>query len=603
MSDIAIQVENVSRIFRRFQHPRHRALELFGLKPPKGSYNEFQALDDISFEVKHGERLALIGRNGAGKSTLLSIICGRLRQTSGKVRVNGSIQALMELGTGFHPEFTGRENVLASLAYQGVTGKRAMAMLDEIIDFAELEAFIDQQVKTYSAGMYARLAFSTSTAVEPDILIVDEVLGAGDAYFSAKSTDRMKRLTIESGATVLFVSHDISAVERLCERAIWVDKGKIRMDDTARSISKAYYASILEQEEQRLRNQTARLLQRQRQVHAIDGATIHVRFRLPAKAQLDHLIRKVSVEIAGQPPIALDVGKVGDEEVTNPAFLVNLATDPNAWGVPILHDSQRVRALNPSNGSSEAAICFNGLYGWREHPLKLEVQHCGLGSEHIHVDLVSGKEVFHLGNLSECVDTKTWLSDTLTWSLSDSHAKELEIHKDVETAVARAFEDSPQQKTDRWRTEVGSFVECMTYARDTSTEKLIFALGEDIVVRTKFALSQTVDEFWYAVIVFDNKGERVCFDVHHFEHGGSRGIHEVTSIIESPNLRHGDYAISIDVLPGFRFDWEKTTRMPFICHLDRGVHFKVNENYIGTIELGTTRQNIVTSLQSFSSAA
>lgn len=600
MSDIAIKIENVGRTFRRYHHPRYRVYELFGIRPPKASYDEFQALNDISFEVKHGERLALIGRNGAGKSTLLSIICGRLRQSSGNVRVNGTIQALMELGTGFHPEFTGIENVLASLAYQGVTGKRAMTMLEEITEFAELEDFMNQPVKTYSAGMYARLAFAASTAVEPDILIVDEVLGAGDAYFASKSTDRMKRLTVESGATVLFVSHDISAVERLCDRAIWIEKGKVRMDDTARAVSKAYYASILDQEEVRLRNETARLLRRQRQVHTIDDTTLHVQFRLPGNARLDHFVRHVSVQVGDQAPVELEVGKAGDEDVRNQAFVVSLATDPSAWGLPTLSGSARARALNLSNGSANASVCFNGLLNWRDHLLKVTVDHHGKGQEKIHVDLVAGEDVFHIGNLSEAGETEDWQHDTLSWSFSDSRAKSAEERRAAEVTVAEALENAESEHghSDRWGTSNGRFLEIVTCERDTSAEKAIFELGEDIVIRARFVLGQNVPEFWYAVIVFDHKGERVSFDAHHFPKGGTRGVHEVTTIIEKPNLRQGDYAVSIDVLPEFRFDWEIGTRMPFICHIDRGVHFKVNENYSGTIELGTTRQTVISTLQS-----
>ena len=222
MSDIAISIDRVARMFKRYRNPRYRVMEALGLRLPKNAYDEFWALRDISFTVRRGERVALIGRNGAGKSTLLNIICQRLRPSSGSVTVEGRIQALMELGTGFHPDFTGRENVLSSLAYQGISGAKALALLDEVIDFAELDDFIDQPIKTYSTGMYARLAFSTATAFEPDVLIIDEVLGAGDAYFAAKCTERMHRLTLEMGATVLFVSHDMASVERLCDRAIWI---------------------------------------------------------------------------------------------------------------------------------------------------------------------------------------------------------------------------------------------------------------------------------------------------------------------------------------------------------------------------------------------
>src|SRR6266404_4955295 len=161
--DIAIAVRDVSRMFKRYRHPRYRVLEALGLRLPKNAYDEFWALRGLSFEVKRGDSLAIIGQNGAGKSTLLSIICGGLQPTSGAVEVRGEIQDLMDLGTGFHPEFTGRQNVYSALAYQGITGSGANERFEEIVDFSELVDFIDQPIKTYSTGMYARLAFSTAT--------------------------------------------------------------------------------------------------------------------------------------------------------------------------------------------------------------------------------------------------------------------------------------------------------------------------------------------------------------------------------------------------------------------------------------------------------
>ena len=263
-STIAIAVTDVSRMFKRYRHPRYRVMEALGLPLPKGAYDEFWALRGISLELERGDSLGLIGQNGAGKSTLLNIVCGRLQPSSGSITVRGNVQALMELGTGFHPEFSGRENILSSLAYQGVIGREARRRVDEIIDFSELADFIDQPVKTYSTGMYARLAFSTATAIVPDVLIIDEVLGAGDAYFAAKCAERMHRLTKESGATVLFVSHDIQAVQRLCERAIWIDHGEIRMAGAAFEVSKAYYADVNAREEARLRAQTTSAVARMR---------------------------------------------------------------------------------------------------------------------------------------------------------------------------------------------------------------------------------------------------------------------------------------------------------------------------------------------------
>lgn len=262
MSDIAIRIEDIAKSFRRFRHPGWRALDAFGVAVPRSCYDVFDALKGVDFEIQRGERVALIGRNGAGKSTLLRLISGQMQPDSGRISITGNVQALMELGTGFHPDFTGIENIRAALALQGSRGASLAAQIDEIIDFTELEGFIDRPVREYSAGMYARLAFAVATTIEPEILIVDEILGAGDAYFVGKSIQRMKRLT-ESGATVLFVSHDMSSVQLLCDRAVWIDHGTVRKDGPILPVSKLYLAEVREDEEIRTRARNMSLTRQQ----------------------------------------------------------------------------------------------------------------------------------------------------------------------------------------------------------------------------------------------------------------------------------------------------------------------------------------------------
>ncbi|MDR1995926.1 ABC transporter ATP-binding protein [Azonexus sp.] len=262
MSDIAIRIEGVAKSFRRFRHPGWRALDAFGIHVPRSRFDVFDALKGVDIEVRQGERVALIGRNGAGKSTLLRLISGQMQPDSGHVFVAGNIQALMELGTGFHPDFTGIENIRAALALQGVRGTSLRTQIDEIIDFTELEGFIERPVREYSAGMYARLAFAVATTIKPEILIVDEILGAGDAYFVGKSIQRMKGLT-ENGATVLFVSHDMSSVQLLCERAVWIDRGTVRKEGPILPVSKAYLAAVREDEEIRTRARSMSLTRQQ----------------------------------------------------------------------------------------------------------------------------------------------------------------------------------------------------------------------------------------------------------------------------------------------------------------------------------------------------
>lgn len=267
MTELAIKIYNLGKMYKLYNNPADKVMDAFGVNHllfwKKTYYQEFWALRGLDLEVKKGERLGIIGRNGAGKSTLLKIITGNVSPTEGTVEVKGRVQALMELGTGFHPEFTGRQNIRASLAYQGMSQSVISEKEEEIIDFSELEDFIDQPIKTYSAGMYARLAFSTATSVQPEILIIDEVLGAGDAYFAGKCLERMKKLTEESGATVLFVSHDLGSVQSLCDRVIWVDRGIVRFDDSSLSTIKQYSSIIRQQEEIRLKARDLKISKKQ----------------------------------------------------------------------------------------------------------------------------------------------------------------------------------------------------------------------------------------------------------------------------------------------------------------------------------------------------
>jgi ABC-type polysaccharide/polyol phosphate transport system ATPase subunit len=189
-------------------------------------YESFWALKGVSFEISKGDKVGIIGLNGAGKSTLLRIIAGVMKPTEGRIKVNGSIVPLLAIGAGFDPDYTGRENIFLKGALLGYTRRFLEEKFDEIVDFSELEEFIDVPLKNYSSGMNARLAFSIATMVEPEILILDEVLSVGDAKFQQKSREKMRSL-LNEGATVLFVSHSTQQVRKICDKAIWLEKGKL----------------------------------------------------------------------------------------------------------------------------------------------------------------------------------------------------------------------------------------------------------------------------------------------------------------------------------------------------------------------------------------
>ena len=249
-SEIAIRVENLSKCYQIYAQPHDRLkqsiyprLQRLAGKQPKQYFREFWAVKDVSFEIKKGETVGIIGRNGSGKSTLLQMICGTLNPTSGSIQTHGRITALLELGAGFNPEFSGRENVFLNAAIFGLTQESIESKFDDIAAFADIGDFIEQPVKTYSSGMYARLAFAVAISLDPEILIVDEILAVGDVFFQARCMRKLDEFR-EDGGTVFFVTHDTYAVERICTRAIVLSQGgKIFEGSTADGVNVYYKMS------------------------------------------------------------------------------------------------------------------------------------------------------------------------------------------------------------------------------------------------------------------------------------------------------------------------------------------------------------------------
>lgn len=248
-SNIAISVKNLSKVYHIYSKPSYRLKQLllnffrrlFKLKPMI-FYNEFWALRDVSFELSKGQTLGVVGMNGAGKSTLLQVITGVLSPSSGEIEVNGRIAALLELGSGFNPEFTGRENVYLNASILGLSTAEIDERYDSICEFAEIGDFIDRPIKTYSSGMIVRLAFAVVVHVDADILIIDEALAVGDAHFSQKCM-RFLRNFMEKGS-VLFVSHDAGAVANLCDKALYLERGSRKMLDTPKKVTERYLQDL-----------------------------------------------------------------------------------------------------------------------------------------------------------------------------------------------------------------------------------------------------------------------------------------------------------------------------------------------------------------------
>jgi lipopolysaccharide transport system ATP-binding protein len=253
-NEIVIRVNNLNKSYQIYDNPRDRLkqfvvprLQSLAGRTPGQYFREFRALRDISFEVRKGETVGIIGRNGSGKSTLLQIICGTLSPTSGSLETRGRIAALLELGSGFNPEFTGRDNVYMNAAVLGLSRQEVDDRFNDIVAFADIGQFIEQPVKTYSSGMVVRLAFAVIAHVDADILVIDEALSVGDAFFAQKCM-RFLRKFMQNG-TILFVSHDTGAVLNLCQRAIWLNNGHCEYQGEPKEVAQLYLAELYESQQ------------------------------------------------------------------------------------------------------------------------------------------------------------------------------------------------------------------------------------------------------------------------------------------------------------------------------------------------------------------
>jgi lipopolysaccharide transport system ATP-binding protein len=300
--EVVIEAVDLGKAYSMYAKPVDRLKQMFMpqvrslFRMPQVAYShEFWALRGLSFQVGRGETVGIIGRNGSGKSTLLQLICGTLQPTEGYVRTTGRIAALLELGAGFNPEFTGKENLLLNGQVLGLTKAEIDQRYDDIVSFADIGEFLDQPVKTYSSGMYVRLAFAVAIHTSPELLIIDEALAVGDAKFNAKCMARIKKLR-ESGLSILFVSHDVGAVRSLCDRSIWLDKGKPRLSGSVFAVTAQYMQHLFEEDAARVESEREQVVAQAEQEIADDAAQEQLRARKPVNHWGSHIGSIVSVD-------------------------------------------------------------------------------------------------------------------------------------------------------------------------------------------------------------------------------------------------------------------------------------------------------------------
>lgn len=331
MTDYAINVDHVSKVYKIYDAPTDRFKEALGLGKNKQLHRDYYALRDLSFQVAKGEIVGIVGRNGSGKSTILKILTGVLNPSEGRAETRGKVAALLELGAGFNMEYTGMKNIYLNAAMMRVSQEEIEKKIPDILAFADIGDYIDQPVKTYSSGMFVRLAFSVAIHVDPDILIVDEALAVGDARFQLKCMDKFLEF-VEKGKTILFVTHDVNAVKRFCSRAIWLNQGQLIMDGNTDEVTDryldflksdltidGYLAQSLEQHRQ------AQEQSRQFDLQGIDMVeTVSLRM-------FDNLGREIQDIDHGQ-RVTLKVGYVvSDDTIPNPVLGVAIRRIDNTY--------------------------------------------------------------------------------------------------------------------------------------------------------------------------------------------------------------------------------------------------------------------------------
>lgn len=369
--DFAIRVRDVSKRYLMYRRPEDRLkqmivprLERLVGRRPRAYFDEFAALDGVSFDIRRGETVGIIGRNGSGKSTLLQIVCGTLRPSSGTVDVNGRIAALLELGAGFNPEFTGRENVYLNAAILGLSRAHVDERFEAIARFADIGAFIDQPVKTYSSGMYVRLAFATAINVDPDILVVDEALAVGDEAFQRKCFARIEEIQ-DRGGTILFVSHGVQTIVQLCSRALLFDAGELLLEGRPKLVTGQY---------QRLVNLTGEEARAVRQeIRALADAPAEE--RTEAQAMPDALLKPPAapkLEPAPTPAQPISPALVSSEGL-DPALTSQSRVDYESHGARI----RDLRLLN-SKGEQVNILEMGRRYTYEYH-VEFEVEATNLG--------------------------------------------------------------------------------------------------------------------------------------------------------------------------------------------------------------------------------
>lgn len=354
-SDCAIKASNLTKCYQLYRQPADRLKQMLSFGR-RHYARDFWALRDVSFEVARGEVVGIIGRNGAGKSTLLQLICGTLQPSAGELQVNGRIAALLELGAGFNPEFSGRDNVFLNGSILGLTHDEIAARYDDIVEFSGIGAFIDQPVKTYSSGMYVRLAFAVAISVDPDILIIDEALSVGDGDFARKSFDRIMALK-EAGKTILFCSHATYQIEAICSRAIWLNDGGVEMYDEPAAVVGAYNSYLAGLDSERYARHLSDAAAPANSQQASRGMARIVSVTASAGGVSGHSLAVASLETE----VSVAIHFAGDPSLPPPSVAVSLVQKNGTVIASAGSHNDKIVLARQDDGSGAVTLVFPAL--------------------------------------------------------------------------------------------------------------------------------------------------------------------------------------------------------------------------------------------------
>lgn len=471
----ALKLTGVGKMYKMFGSKRDNFLDALGLtrlRPWRAvEYREFWALRGIDLEVRHGERVGIIGRNGAGKSTLLRLVTGNLAATEGSLVVDGTVQALLEAGGGLHPEFTGYENIRASLTYQGLRSDAIARAEEDIADFTELGEFLDQPFKTYSLGMQARLAFAIATTVIPDILIIDEILGAGDAYFFSKSMSRMRDL-VESGASVLIVSHALDQIQRFCQETIWLERGRVVLRGPTPRVVREYELFIRALENRRLRAKSKRMLTDRvgRVEHDLYESRIYLRFTAPEGGELR--VGALVFRRDGEVEDELRIGGAQDADSTASSYV---AIDGGGWSSPMgsANDSHRMLGGDDQVGAAIA----NLWHVFAESVYAISVSYAVDSGSGL-VEMIVGENIVASASLP--ATSGTWESVNLA-----VHGSALVDRSTVPEPEASADAERPagEPVISRWPGEGKLRIVAVELRDEMGVERAVFDVGQTVNLR------------------------------------------------------------------------------------------------------------------------